>query len=196
MTAAPAEHSRRRIDRMTAPGFLAGVGDRPLDEVRAMRDECREEEARLSFARRVLQGRLDIVRASVERRVDGAGRGYTQGDLLQELPEILADVARPSAIGDAHIDLAYDPEHADERREEETLLVDSSLGRLPDLDDAELLALLERLSDEERRVSDVRRRVLDALDLLQADLVRRYAADSSTVSGVVSSLVRRVTHPG
>lgn len=196
MAAAPADHSRRRIDRVTAPDFVSRVGERPLDEVRAMRDECREEEARLSFARRVLQARLDIVRVSVARRGDGSGRGPAQGDLLQGLPEILADVARPSAIGDAHIDLAYDPEHADERREEAALLVDSSLGRLPELDDDELLALVDRLSDEERRVSDVRRRVLDALDKLQAELVRRYVADASTVSGVVSSVVERTAHHG
>jgi len=31
---------------------------------------------------------------------------------------------------------------------------------------------------------------------LQAELVRRYAADSSTVSGVVSSVVERTAHHG
>ncbi len=187
--AAPPIRPRRRIDRVTAPDFLGGLEDKSVPEVRLMRDECREEESHLSFARRLLQARLDIVRATVARRGEGGGRGPSQGDLLHGLPDILADDRQPSALGDARIAPLHDPPAITGRRDEEKLLMDSSLGRLPELDDDELLDLVERLSVEERRVSDQRRCVLDRLDTLQAELVRRYAADSSVVSSAVSDIV-------
>ncbi len=57
------EGRRRRIDRVTAPDYLDGLADRTAAaEIRAMRDDCRSEETRLSYARRVLQGQLDIAR--------------------------------------------------------------------------------------------------------------------------------------
>jgi hypothetical protein len=187
MTDVPA---RRRIDRVTAPGFLAGLPERPVAELRAMRDDCREEEAHLSFARRVLQGRLDIVRAVVARRSGEDGQAG-QGNLLEGLPQILADEPQgPTPVVDAHVvPVLDDPGTGGGRRSEDALVLDASLGRLPDLPDGELLSLVERLSAEERRVSDLRRRVLDALDTLQAELVRRYSADAATMTSAVDDAV-------
>jgi anti-sigma-K factor RsiG len=176
---------RRRIDRVTAPDFLAGAGERSVAELRALRDECREEESHLSFARRILQARLDIVRAMVARRSDEG-----EQDLLEGLPEILADVATRTAPGEARLAPATEPRGTTGgRRTADWLILDASLGRVPDLPDEQLLALVDRLSAEERRVSDLRRIVLDHLDALQAELVRRYAADANAVTDVVSDAV-------
>ena len=49
----------RRIDRILDPGFLEGLTKRPLAEVRTLRRETEEEEALLSYERRLLHGRLD-----------------------------------------------------------------------------------------------------------------------------------------
>lgn len=188
--AVPAQ-GRRRIDRVTAPAFLDDLAQRPLNELRAMRDDCREEEAHLSFARRILQARLDIVRAVVARRGDEGGEGM---DLLEGLPEILSDVQRPTTLGTTRVVPVSGPRGATGgRRTADWLILDASLGRVPDLDDEELFDLVGRLNAEERRISDLRRRVLDALDALQAELVRRYAADATTVSEVVDDVVSSAT---
>lgn len=176
---------RRRIDRVADRELLDGVRERSVAEVRALRDDCREEEAHLSFARRILQARLDIVRAMVARRGDDSDQ-----DLLAGLPEILADVTMPTPPGGARLAPATEPRGAiGGRRTADWLVLDASLGSAPDLPDEQLLALVDRLSAEERRVSDLRRIVLDHLDALQAELVRRYSADAGAVSDVVSDAV-------
>src|SRR5215472_12839725 len=62
---------RRRIDRVLDPAYTAGVAERPLAEVRGLRDEAAQEETDLSYVRRLLHGRIDIVRAEQERRATG-----------------------------------------------------------------------------------------------------------------------------
>jgi len=188
MTDSSPGRARRRIDRVVADDYLDGLAQRSLDEVRTLRDECREEEARLSYARRLLQARLDIVRAEAARRAEGSGEG---GGLLDALPGILADDPLPSTIGDARSAPVYDPDPREDngRRLGDGVLGDSALGRIPEASDAELVALVERTADEERRVSDVRRVVLDRLDTLQAELIGRYRSGSVDIDAIVSAAV-------
>jgi hypothetical protein len=174
--------SRRRIDRVTATNLLEGLDHGDPAELRRLRDDCREEETQLSYARRVLQGRLDIARAEAQRRATGSG------DLVSALPSILADA--PTQRRDAHVAPVYAPSSSDRRRADDSLLEDASLGRLPDLDDDELAALIQRLGEEERRISRLRRTVLDHLDGLQDELVRRYSSGDVAVDDIVSSAVR------
>lgn len=161
--------ARRRIDRITAPDFLDGIESLDAAELRAMRDDCGEEEARFSYNRRLLQARIDIIKAELERR---AGGGETS--LIDLLPSILADDSRPaSGIGNARNAPVYEPGEVG-RRSDDRLAADALLTRLPDLTDSELEAELEELREEERRVSELRRAVLANFDALQAELVRRY----------------------
>lgn len=57
-----------------APGPPAGEEAEPvlerlgLDQLRALRRETLEQEADLSYLRRLLQGRMDILRAELDRR--------------------------------------------------------------------------------------------------------------------------------
>jgi hypothetical protein len=75
---------QRRIDRVLDPGFTDGVDQLGLPELRA-----RREEADVSYLRRLLQGRLDILRAELVRR--SAGGDQDVGGLLTGLPAILTD---------------------------------------------------------------------------------------------------------
>ena len=70
----------RRIDRVLAEDFLDGLRDLPLAEVRQLRTEAEQEEVDLSYLRRMIQGRLDILRAERERRRRG-GRHVEPTDL-------------------------------------------------------------------------------------------------------------------
>lgn len=175
--------SRRRIDRVTAPDYLDALEDRTVPELRDLRDECRAEEDELSYVRRLLQARLDITRGELARRTEGG-----QTDLVQALPRILAD-RRPPGSRHARAVGLFSPGDNRGRRSYDALTSDASIGRLPDLGDDELRELADRLEEEERRVSGLRRAVLDHLDTLQGELARRYRAGDVGVD----DLVARVT---
>src|ERR1700712_3159126 len=84
----------RRIDKVLAEDYLAGLSELPMAEVRSLRDEAGQEETDLSYLRRLLQGRIDIVGAAMGRR-SGSG----DGRLVEELPRILAEPSRTPARG-------------------------------------------------------------------------------------------------
>ena len=58
-------------DQVLRDDYLVELGDRPVAEIRAMRAECEEAEVGVSFARRILQGHLDIVESELRRRHAG-----------------------------------------------------------------------------------------------------------------------------
>ena len=92
-----------------------------------MRDECREEEARLSYARRVLHGQLDVARAEQGRRIDGG-----ETSLVDTLADILSDspvVGPAGAARSASNASVYVPQEGPKRRERDQLLEAVVLGR-------------------------------------------------------------------
>ncbi len=87
-----------QLDRILGADYLGDVEHRPMAEVRAMRAECQEIETGLSYLRRLVQGRLDIVDAESQRRRDGAEPGDL-AELISQLPEILSDRTRNPGFG-------------------------------------------------------------------------------------------------
>jgi hypothetical protein len=171
---------RRRIDRVTADDALDGMADWPVAEVRRLRDDCREEEARLSYARRLLHAKLDIARSELGRR-----DGTHDQSLVEALERILADEPvsdAPRSVGNAGM---YNPDEDHGRRVGDRVLDSVPLGLLPDLSDDELTAAVTAMAQEERTISDLRRRVLDSLDRLQAELIGRYRDGGATVDELV-----------
>ncbi|MGI9017595.1 MAG: hypothetical protein ACR2HR_10920 [Euzebya sp.] len=174
------EPFRRRIDRVISDDFLDSLASRTPAEVRSMRDDCREEEARLSYARRLLHGQLDIAKAELHRRGSG-----TESSLVTTLSQILAD--QPSggpvrSVGNAEI---YSPSGPLGRRRGDRVLDEVPLSRLPDLTDDELVTVVTRLAQEEEAISAMRRTVLDHLDRLQSELIARYRDGAASVHEVV-----------
>lgn len=172
--------SRRRIDRVTASDYLDDLQERTVPQLRDLRDECRAEEAELSYVRRLLQARLDIARGELARR-----SGDGQVDLLQALPQILADRRSGRTRPPRAVPL-YAPDDRRSRRSYDALTNDASIARIPDVGDDELGRLVEQLVEEERRVSGLRRTVLDHLDTLQGELARRYRAGDVGIDDIVS----------
>lgn len=161
---------KRRVDRVLAPDFAEGLGDLELEEVRDRRDLCRSEREYLSFLRRLVQGRRDILQAELERR----RRGGEPGSLVERLAAILADAPEGTSRGEAPIVPVPDDEIALARRRVERLVSDARLSNLTELSDEELEEAIARMDDEERALSDTRGRVIAVHDVLQAELVRRY----------------------
>src|SRR5258708_37536573 len=83
---------------MLGAEYLGELERRPMADVRMMRAECQEIETGLSYLRRLVQGRHDIVGAELQRRRDGAEPGDL-ADLISQLPEILSDRSRPPGLG-------------------------------------------------------------------------------------------------
>ncbi len=81
------EPRRRRADVILEPSYVEGLGDKTIEDVRAMHEECMEVETEVSYVRRLAQARIDIVQAELDRREAGG----TIGDLVAALPQILAD---------------------------------------------------------------------------------------------------------
>ena len=89
---------RRRIDRVLAPGYLDGIDGLALDEIRIRRAEADQEEVDLSYARRLMQGRIDILKAEQQRRLGGTPApvlgSRTDEAIVEALKRILADDRR------------------------------------------------------------------------------------------------------
>jgi hypothetical protein len=168
----------RRIDRVLDPGFTEGVERLPLPELRARRDEAEAEEADVSFLRRLLQGRLAILRAELVRR--SAGGAPDVAGLLAGLPSILSDDA-PGTFG--AVPRVQVPARATEhRRRVERLVSDETIARLPELDVEELTRAVAVLAREEEGVSTHRRAVQRVVDVLRGELARRYRDGTAQVS--------------
>ena len=171
----------RRIDRILAEDYLADLADRPLDEVRTMRHDAEQEETDLSYLRRLLQGRIDILRAEVDRR---AGKG---GSLLESLPGILAEESSdgPHGMG-RHV--TVEPSRVDShRRYVEALVADTDLSDPGRHDDETLGRLIDVLEREEADVSGKRRAVQVVMDACTAEIGRRYRDGDADVSDLLPS---------
>src|SRR5436309_1002923 len=142
-------NGNRRLDRITAPGFVEGLQDLSLADLRARRDECLAEREYLSLLRRLVQGRLDIVRAEVERRRTG-------GDPSSLVDHVAHAMSQESTAGSSRgeaVRLLVPPEEMSlARRRVENLVADSALSDPRTLPDDELTHAMERLEVEERTV--------------------------------------------
>jgi hypothetical protein len=169
----------RRIDRVLAEDYLAGLADAPLADVRALRAEAEQEEADLSYIRRLVQGRVDIIRAELARRTGGGG------SVVDNLASVLADQSRGPARGlGRHV--TVEPTRVDaHQRYVESLVADVDLSDTSARTDEELNGALEVLSAEEATVSAKRRRVQEVMDALSAEVTRRYRDGEADVANLL-----------
>jgi len=174
------------LARLLAADYLGDLQSRPIEEIRAMRDECRRAEDGLSYVRRQAQGRLDIVAAELARRNEGKGPS-DPADIVDQLPAILGHgVSTQGGILNVRTtSLEPPPDTGELIVELEGILHESSLTGLGQITDEELRQLVDRLTEYERLVSDRRRALHDRLDALQAEIVRRYKAGEVTVESLL-----------
>lgn len=170
---------RRRLDRVLGPGYLDGLGDLELDDVRIRRADADQEEVDLSYARRLLQGRLDILRAEqAARRGDGplARQPRTDIEIVGALASILADDRRADRGLGRHLGGSTPSRIGEHRREAERAVADVGGSDLAGMSDDDLAAAILSLSDIEARVSRTRRQVQIVVDTLTSEIARRYQA--------------------
>ncbi|HEX7353904.1 MAG TPA: aerial mycelium formation protein [Mycobacteriales bacterium] len=173
----------RRIDRVLDEAFLAGLGERPLTEVRRLRDEADQEETDLSYLRRLLQARLDLVTAEIARRADGAA---APTDVVAFVTAILAEGDRAPARGSGRHALSEPTRAGESRRSAEQLVSDALLTDLVNVSDAVLGDAHEVLGRAESLVSQQRSAVQGVLDTVNAEIARRYRDGEASVDTLLA----------
>ena len=171
----------RRIDRVLAEDFLADIGKHGLGELRSMRADAEQEEADVSYLRKLLQGRIDIVKAEIERRTGDSGTS-----LVDSLPQILSDErGSPHGLGQHR---TVEPSRVDQhRRRVEALVADVDISDVGHATDEQLTRALQTLEDEERDTSETRHLVQAVVDACAAEITRRYRDGEADVADLLPS---------
>lgn len=179
---------RRRIDRVLDPAYTEGLTEHPLDEVRRRRDEAAQEETDLSYLRRLLHARIDIVRAEQRRRAEGGSVA-----VVEQLVTILSANAVGPATGHGRYS-TVEPSRAEaHRRHVEALVSDVDLSDVGALSDERLAVALTTYQAEETSVSARRREVQAVMDTLNAEIAGRYQAGRASVDELLAAQLRNPT---
>lgn len=169
---------------MLSPGYLEEAVRLAMPELRARREDALAAETGLSYLRRVVQGRLDIVLAECSRRSAGHDRSDL-GELVEQLPAILADHVHAPGRGRPPTLLTPGEPDAELAARVEAVLPGERLAGLSEVGDAELRAVAASLESLERSLSAQRRALHAVLDRLQEEVVRRYQCGEASIDGLV-----------
>lgn len=173
-----------QLEQILGADYLGDLERRDLQDVREMRAECQTVETGLSFLRRLVQGRLDIVGVELQRRREG-GDPADLSVLISKLPEILSERTRspgfgrlPQLMAPGEIDSAL-------QIELEEIVDGHDVESLPELADDELSNLRDALERFEQLVSSKRRELFDRIDALQGEITRRYRTGEASVESLL-----------
>ncbi|MEV4437799.1 ABC transporter substrate-binding protein [Streptomyces sp. NPDC049577] len=156
------------------------LGELGLPELRALRRDAQREEADLSYVRRLLQGRIDIVRAELARRT----AQEQAGGLLERLSEILADGPSAHRSSARHVTLRT-PRSEECRRLAEQMLSEVGLSDPGARTERELREAMARLGTYERQVSVRRQQLQRMADDCGAEIARRYREGEAQVDDLL-----------
>jgi len=159
------------------PGIIS---QRDIVELRSLRDRCQAIETGLSLSRRLVQGRLDIVVAELQRRSNDQSPA-----LLESLPGVLAQHTRgsgtPRPVRDTDL-----PAFTDDITEAlDEILPAERFSRLEALDAADLERVGDRLRAFEQEVSRKRHELHRVIDDLQEEIVGRYRSGAASVDDLL-----------
>ncbi|WP_240979535.1 ABC transporter substrate-binding protein [Streptomyces sp. HNM0574] len=149
-----------------------------LPEVRALRRRAQQEEADLSFVRRLLQGRIDILGAELTHR------STPTSPLLDLLPEILADGPSRHRSSARHVTVGT-PQSEEYRQLAEQMLGEVELSDLTARTDQELHEAMARLVRYEQQVSGRRHTLQQTADDCSAEIGRRYREGEAQVDDLL-----------
>ncbi|UQT57738.1 hypothetical protein M4V62_23030 [Streptomyces durmitorensis] len=155
-----------------------------LRELRELRRDAQQNEADLSYVRRLLQGRIDILRAEVARRKDPSAPGPV-GPLVHRLSEILTDAPARHRSSARHVTLGT-PHSAEYGLLATEMLAEVELSDLDARTDDELHTAMGRLIRYEQQVSRRRQQLQRTADDCSAEIARRYREGEAQVDDLLS----------
>ncbi|GAA2269956.1 aerial mycelium formation protein [Streptomyces ruber] len=155
-----------------------------LSELRVLRRNAQRDEADLSYVRRLLQGRIDILRAELSRRGGRAGGPAAPVGLVDRLPEILRDAPARQRSSVRHVTVGT-PRSEECRALAAEMLGEVELSDLKARTDEELTAGLVRLARYERQISRRRQQLQRTADDCSAEIARRYREGEAQVDDLL-----------
>lgn len=170
--ALPAEPPERDLARLSLP------------ELRTLRRDAQRDEADLSYVRRLLQGRIDILRAELARRGPAAAPEPPEASVVARLPEILTDAPARHRSSARHVTLGT-PHNEEYRRLAADMLAEVELSDLAARTDPELHEAMARLVRYEQQVSGRRQRLQRTADDCGAEITRRYREGEAQVDDLL-----------
>ncbi|WP_405458703.1 ABC transporter substrate-binding protein [Streptomyces sp. NBC_00101] len=157
----------------------AGFGGLRLPELRTLRREAQRDEADLSYVRRLVQGRIDILRAELARR------RAPESPVVDRLPEILADAPSRHRTSARHVTLRT-PRGDEYARLAAETLAEVELSDLQARTDEELHSAMGRLVGYEKQVSRRRHQLQRTADQCGAEIARRYRDGEAQVDDLLA----------
>ena len=172
-----------RLDRVLAAARRPDSEVEALDvaAIRRERQDALREESELSYLRRVLHGRIDIIDAELRRRAAGSA-----APLVESLAAILADDPPADARSPRHMDIVPDPDPGEYRSQIQERIDAAGPAIVLDLSDARLAEARQTLTEYEREVSEYRRIAQGVVDRFAAELARRYREGQATVDDLLN----------
>jgi hypothetical protein len=168
---------RRRLDRVLDSDYLDGLDNHSLEELRELRSTAVEVENELSYYRRLLYGRMDLVKFEQRRR-----SGEEDRSLIESLVDILTDPEREDRTeprGTRHIVTDLPPLPDIGKRDIDEVMGDGVLTRLDEATSEELQASLDGF---EKMVGEINKQRLEAqkvIDTLGELIAVRFKAEVS-----------------
>lgn len=158
-----------------------------LPELRTLRREAQRDETDLSYLRRLLQGRIDILRAEVARRTPTGAASVEvseEASVVERLAEILRDAPARHRSSARHVTLGT-PQGEEYRRLAAEMLAEIELSDLGARTDLELSTATGRLERYEQQISRRRQRLQRTADECSAEIARRYREGEAQVDDLL-----------
>ena len=152
-----------------------------LPELRTLRRDAQRDEADLSYVRRLLQGRIDILRAELARR---SPAGAASVVVVERLGEILTDAPARHRSSARHVTLGT-PHSEEYRLLAADMLAEVELSDLDARTDLELNTAMGRLVRYEQQVSRRRQRLQRTADDCSGEIARRYREGEAQVDDLL-----------
>ncbi|MFB7274710.1 ABC transporter substrate-binding protein [Streptomyces sp. NPDC056244] len=175
---------RPPVQRTGAEGSLPAA--RPYDfrvlrlpELRALRRDSQRDEADLSYLRRLLQGRIDILRAELARRT------APETPVVDRLSEILTDAPSQHRTSARHVTLSV-PRSEEYRALAAETLAEVELSDLEARTDEELHSAMGRLIRNEQQLSRRRHQLQQTANDCSAEIARRYREGEAQVDDLLT----------
>lgn len=154
-----------------------------LDELRAERARLQADEDVVSYVRRLAQGRIDVVRAELRRRVQMSS-GADTGDVTSDLPRVLGSQVAAGSTRPPR-DTVVPADHPLVRELDE-VCDRAGFDDLANCSDDALGEIIAVLTQWERERSTDRQSFFARIDALTAELVRRYRDGEASVDSLLA----------
>lgn len=151
--------ANRRTELPDVDGDIRAWHDLSLDELRAYRRRLADEEERVSYWRRLVHARIDVLKAEAHN-----ARALT----IEELVRVLGD----TGTGGGRSSLVS--LHASEPLPDLPVLEEMWVTKLDPGDKEAVADAIERLNIAEKQLTDYRRALHERLDHASAELISRY----------------------